>query len=193
MMDKRAFTLIELVLSMSLVALLLLVALTSLHLGTRLWESGERTAERGWVKRYFAQAFQDTTASAYPYRSDDKILFNGKPERLEFVTAGRSLSGVPWGGASLIEYALEDNHLVMREKPLPPSDAGFARTTELSREVEEIRFSFLGSAGWEDVWDGALKDSLPLAIRASIVFKDGSGKSEFTAPVMMRTREAAAR
>lgn len=189
MMNRRAFTLLELLLSMALLSLLLLVALTSVHLGTRLWESGSRTAESGWVKRYFARAFQGAASSAFPYRSEDKLLFNGRPEGLEFVTTSKMYSGGPWGGARLIEYSMEDGRLVVKEKTLPLSDSAFAKTTELSRDVEKIVFSFLGSAGWEDEWDGAEKDSLPLAIRVAVVFKDRRDVAEFTAPVMLRTRE----
>lgn len=188
-MERRAFTLIELVLSMALLSLLLLVALSSLHLGTRLWESGSRTAEHGWVKRYFTSVFQAEAASAFPYVSGEKIVFSGSHEKLEFVTTSNALSSIPWGGAKLVQYAVEDGCLVVKEKTLPQAQEDFNKITELSREVEKIRFAFLGSAGWEDEWDGTGKDSLPLAIKAAVIFKDEKDEAEFSAPVMLRVRE----
>lgn len=187
-MGRRGFTLIELVLSTSLVALVLLVALSSVRFGTRLWESGYRVADQGWVKRYFTTGFQNDIASAFPYRDKDGILFKGTPGRLVFVTAS-SATALPWGGARLVVYEMEDGRLVMREEVLPlAEERTFTKTTELSREVEDIRFAFLGSSGWEDEWDGIEKDALPLAVKAEVLIKGRSEPEEFSMPVMMRSK-----
>ena len=57
-MNRRGFTLIELILSLSLVALVLLIALSSVRFAAGLWESGQKTADRGWIKRDFTTVFQ---------------------------------------------------------------------------------------------------------------------------------------
>lgn len=183
-MGRAGFTLIELVLSTALLALVLLVALASLHFGARLWESGGRTAEHGWVKRYFTTAFHDDVSSAYPYPGRDGVLFTGTVASLSFATAKGAFPGLPWGGARLVEYSMEEGRLVLRERALPLADSGGpARSTELSREVREVRFSYLGPSGWQDEWDGARDDGLPLAVRAAL-YLNGGGEAEFSVPVM---------
>lgn len=185
-MDRRGFTLIEIVLSISLVAIVLLIALSTLSFGTRLWESGYRTADKSWITRFFTTSFQNDVSSAYPYRGEDGILFKGAPDRLGFVTTSGAHAGIPWGGARLVEYAIEDGRLVLKERALPLVDGdGLTKTTELSREVQDIRFSFLGSAGWEDEWEGTEKDGLPMAVKAIVILKDDKNTAEFSIPVML--------
>lgn len=187
-MDRRGFTLIELVLSTALVALVLLVALTSLSFGTRLLASGYTVAEQGWIKRYFTTGFQTDISSAFPYRDKDGVIFRGTPGTLTFVSAG-SATGLPWGGARLVTYALEDRQFVMKESVLPLSEEKPVSTeTELSREVDDIRFSYLGSSGWEDEWDGIEKDALPLAVKAEVLLRGDTRPEEFSIPVMMRSK-----
>lgn len=188
-MDRRGFTLIELVLSTSLVALVLLIALSSLSFGTRLWESGYRVADQGWVKRYFLASFQNDIASAYSYRDKDGILFRGTPTHLAFVSAS-AVAGVPWGGVRLVEYEFENRRLVTKESLLPLSEErSVPREIELSKEVEDIRFSYLGSSGWVDEWDGMEIDELPLAVKAAVIIKGDAKPEEFTFAVMTRSKK----
>lgn len=185
-MNRRGFTLIELILSVSLVSVILLVAVSSLSFGSRLWESGYRMADHGWIKRYFQAGFRSDVSSAYPYPTEDGVLFKGTPGRLVFVSANGAVAGLPWGGARLVEYAVEDGRLVMKEEALPSAEVGHARTLEISSDIETIRFSFLGSSGWEDEWDGIAKNALPRAVKAAVTIKDRKDSFEFSMPVMSR-------
>lgn len=187
-MNRRGFTLIELVLSLSLVAVLLLIALSSVRFGAGLWESGNKTAERGWIKRYFTTVFLSEVSSAFTYAdSDGAIVFSGMPEKLIFVSAG-FCGGLPWGGARLVEYGVEDGSLVMKERALPDArEKSYARETELSNDVEQVRFSYLGAAGWEDGWNGAEKNGLPKAVKAAVFVKGVEKAFEFSAPVMLKS------
>lgn len=187
-MNRRGFTLIELTLSLALVSVLLLIALSSVRFGAGLWESGNKTADRGWIKRYFTTVFQSEISSAFPYADPDgNIVFSGTLERLVFVSAGFG-AGLPWGGARLVEYRVEDGCLVMKERALP--DAGeksYARAAKLSKDVDRVRFSYLGDAGWEDGWNGAEKKSLPKAVKAAVFVKGVEKALEFSAPVMLES------
>lgn len=192
-MNRRGFTLIELILSFSLVAVLLLIALSSVRFGAGLWESGNKTADRGWIKRYFTTVFKSEVSSAFPYAGPEgDIVFSGTPERLVFVSSGFG-EGFPWGGARLVEYAVEEGHLILKEKVLP--DAGemsYVRETEISKDVEQVRFSYLGAVGWEDGWNGAEKNSLPKAIKAAVFVKGVEKSFEFSAPVMLKSVKSGA-
>lgn len=194
-MNRRGFTLIELVLSLCLVAVLLLVALSSVRFGAGLWESGNKTADRGWIKRYFTTVFQSEVSSAFPYAGPDgDIVFSGTPERLIFVSAGGFSGGLPWGGARLIEYAVEEGCLVLKERALPDGgEKSQMNEAELSKDVERVRFSFLGAAGWEDGWNGAEKKSLPKAIKAAVFVKGVEKAFEFSAPVMINSVDSGAK
>lgn len=188
-MNRRGFTLIELILSLSLVAVLLLVALSSVRFGAGLWESGNKTADRGWIKRYFTTVFQSEVSSAFPYAdSEGSIVFSGMPEKFIFVSAGGFGGGLPWGGARLVEYGVEDGSLVMKERALPDAGEGsYVRETELSDDVGQVRFSYLGAGGWEDGWNGAEKNGLPKAVKAAVFVKGVEKAFEFSAPVMLNS------
>jgi len=187
-MNRRGFTLIELILSLSLVALVLLIALSSVRFAAGLWESGQKSADRGWIKRYFTTVFQAEVSSAFPYAGPGgDIVFSGTPSRVVFVSAGFG-EGLPWGGARLVEYGVEDGCLVVKERALPDVGEGsLARSTELSREVERVRLSYLGASGWEDSWTGAEKNGLPKAVKAAVFMKDAVKAFEFTVPVMLKS------
>lgn len=192
-MNRRGFTLIELVLSLSLVAVLLLVALSSVRFGAGLWESGNKTADRGWIKRYFTTVFHAEVSSAFPYAGPDgDIVFSGRPERLVFVSTG--FGGVlPWGGARLVEYVVQDGCLVLKERVLPDAvEKSQAKVTELSKDVERVVFSYLGAAGWEDGWEGSEKKSVPKAIKAAVFVKGVEKAFEFSAPVMLNSIKSGA-
>lgn len=187
MMGRRGFTLIELVLALSLAAVVLLVALSSARFAAGLWESGQRTADRDWIERYFTSVFQSEVASIFPYEGADGVVFSGKADRVEFVSAGYAES-LPWGGARLVEYAVEDGSLVVKEKTLPDSDGSITLTTELSREVEGVSFSYLGASGWVDSWEGAEMNALPKAVAASVLVKGEQKPLQFSMPVMLGMR-----
>lgn len=184
---QRGFTLIELILSLALVSVLLVVALSSVRFGTGLWESGQRTAYQGWIKRYFTTVFHSEVSSAFPYADGGgSIVFTGTPEKLVFVSAGFG-EGLPWGGARLLEYVVEDGSLVVKERALPKAEKdSYGRETELSN-VERVRFSYLGAAGWEDEWTGAEKKCLPKAVKAAVFIKAVEKPFEFSAPVMIKS------
>lgn len=184
-MGRRGFTLIELVLSISLVSAVLIIALSSVRFGTRLWESGYRVADQGWVKRYFISAFQGDLASVFPYRGEDGIIFKGAPDRVLFVAVNGPVASLPWGGARLVEYTLVDGRLVMNEEALPrASEGNTKKTIELSSEVDYLKFAFLGPSGWIDDWDASGSDELPLAVKAAIRARGEKTETVFKIPVM---------
>lgn len=185
MRDRRGFTLLELVLALSITAVVLLVSLSSVRFAAGLWESGQRTADRGWINRYFMAVFQSEVSSAFPYGRDEGIFFSGTHERLAFVSAGFG-EGLPWGGARFVAYGVEGGSLVVKEQALPEAEEGsLPVTTELSREVERVSFSYLGANGWIDEWDGTEKKALPKAVRASVHIKGSENVVEFSIPVML--------
>lgn len=187
-MNRRGFTLIELTLSLALVAVLLLVALSSVRFGAGLWESGQKAADQGWMKRYFTTVFKAEVSSAFPYTdAEGNIVFSGSPEKVTFVSAGYG-EGLPWGGVRLVEYGAEEGCLVVKERVLPETGKeSNAKTTELSEGVERVSFSYLGAGGWEDEWAGGEKNGLPKAIKAAVFMKGAQKPVEFSVPVMLRS------
>lgn len=184
MTDSRGFTLVELLFALALSAAVLVVSLASMKFASGLWDSGQRTADRAWIKRYFTTVVQPAFSSAFPRASGGAVFFSGARDRVAFATASY-VEGMPWGGLRLVEYAVEDGCLLMREKALPEYGGPHSRETELSREVEAISFSYLGAAGWEDEWEGGEKDALPRAVRALVHVKGAGETFEFTMPLML--------
>jgi len=167
--DKGGFTLLEVLISVSVVAVIALTALAALKFGLGVWESGDRAAEEAFMKRYLSGELRRALASAYPYRDEDgNILFRGGPESLAFVTSGRTASiGVPWGGAAFLRYSVSGEGLVVDESALPLS-GGAGKRSVVTGAAVAMEFAYFGDGEWRNEWDAALAEKLPEIVRVSL-------------------------
>ncbi|RMD84754.1 MAG: hypothetical protein D6815_03495 [Candidatus Dadabacteria bacterium] len=107
-------------------------------------------------------------------------FFVGEPDRVAFVTAQPQAPDA--SGLALVEYRLEEDRLVMSERPyyaildqdfeLDKPDVGTLETTLLF-DVKELRFRYRRSdfdeADWSDEWDAAEEEELPAVVAIEIV------------------------
>ena len=188
----RGFTLIETILSLSILVLLLGLVLSSLRLGQRSWERGEAAVVEAASKRFLVKRFSEDIASMYLYaeRRDGKseFVFNAGAEEFGFVTANRAGTvGMMWGGLKHVSYfADEEEFFTAKERTLPlvseDSSSG-ERLTDLAPHVEKVKFEYLGSGGWESTWDIKKEARLPGAVRAEFLFSGDKRPLVVTAPV----------
>jgi len=168
--NKKGFTLVEVIISTAIVAVVALIALASLRFALGVWDRGAEAAEEAAVKRYFSGEFRRLVASAYPCEDEDgEILFHGEESSLSFVSAGRTAStGMPWGGVRLLEYSMDEGRLFLKEAQVPYAPFAAARPSLITACAERVEFSYLGLSGWERAWDAAEEKRLPKAIRAAV-------------------------
>ncbi|MBI1912589.1 MAG: hypothetical protein HYS21_11390 [Deltaproteobacteria bacterium] len=178
--DKRGFTLLETVLTLFILVTLTGLVLSSLRLGIRAWERGEKFIEESSVKRTIASRLSAEVGSIYLYPVNDdggsKYLFRGAEDNLGFVTFSNNGIRPPWGGLTSVYYFVDKDGLSARLKSLPDSDAEISEgghLVSLSGEVSNISFEYLGQSGWERNWDADEKRSLPFAVRTKVFFRSG--------------------
>lgn len=188
---EGGFTLIEVVLALSILVILLGILFSAVRLGISSWEKGESAIDDTTARRYIAARLSRDIGSMYPYIRKDggtaEYLFKGSAGFLGFVTAaGRYGDGLPWGGARWVYYSAGDKGLTVGEKTVPSKDIwkhDEARTFLLSPEVKEISFEYKGPDGWEKSWDANDKMMLPSAVRSSVTFRNGKAPLTMTVSI----------
>ena len=135
---ERGFTLLELLIAMTLLGLLMLGLFGGLRLGVRVWEAGDaQSADRmrieavqRFIRGYLGRARPLVVADR---RGDDVIAFIGRDAGLEFTTAlPAHLSA---GGFDHVALSLADldgrKGLILRHGPLQRRDDGRAELIPL--------------------------------------------------------------
>ncbi len=189
--DERGFTLIETMLSLSILVIMIGLVLSSMRLGQKAWEKGENAIKDGGTRRFVIKKLGTDVASMYPYvenrNGHDTYIFKGLSNEFAFVTAHKSAStDLPWGGAVFVSYAVSENGLRIVEKTVPLAlDSGIEahRLIELDPDVESVRFSYLGANGWQGTWNLAATKSLPSTVRVELFYRDNKRPLKITLPV----------
>jgi len=178
-LGRRGFTLIELMLALSIVATLLVVTFAGLRVGLGSWRRGEDRAEAQQHVRGLLTVLSRTVAGAYPYQvgggdTPPAILFRGESDRVALVsTAAPFPTPIP-AAFTAVTFAMEGDEapgLAVRQKILPNLDPFEAlRPLLVDTGVVAARFRFLrgGGGSWEERWDAATEQALPRAVEISL-------------------------
>lgn len=177
---ERGFTLIELVLALSIVAVMVTILFGALRVGLRAWQRGEERAETLQHARSLTQLLEQALAGAYTFLGQpDKdtppqILFKGEADRLSFVTIAPPMplpGSIAFAAVSLSMDAGAVPALAIREKALPNADPFEAvEPSVVDPAVTAVRFRYLRDAGgsWEETWDGEQERALPRAVEVTL-------------------------
>src|SRR5215475_2491121 len=90
--NDRGFTLLEMLIALTIVAALVTIALAGLRVGMAAWGQGEERAEAHQHLRSLAFVLGRSLGATYPYRGafgntpESVLLFRGTENRVEFVT-----------------------------------------------------------------------------------------------------------
>lgn len=168
------FTLLELVIAMTILTLVTVIIGGGLRLGINAWKKGELETDETQRLRILSGMFSQQLKSAYPYKMifDDKdvIVFEGKKNSLFFVTneAGSSFASLKW-----VRYEYRDNELLYKEGLLPDKElkehiSGDEET--LDRDIGDVVFEFYSrdEESWKEEWEPS--ESLPEAVRIKISY-----------------------
>jgi general secretion pathway protein J len=182
MSDRRhGFTLLEVMLALTALALVAAICYGAFHLGVRAVQRGEVavvTAERLRVASdVLIRQIKSTVA--YPARNRDEDVypfFVGTATSMTFVTAAGLTGG---GGLTRVVYRLEEAppRLVLEESQAfspdtlgrDPIDKPGEHTTVLLDGFRTLSFQYLLNDGvdtsWQSSWDGQEEEMLPAAVR----------------------------
>ena len=179
---QRGFTLVEVVIALTIVATLLVITFAGLRVGLVAWQRGDERAQALERSRSINQIITRTLGSAYPYqiaamgREPAKMLFEGAPDRVAFVTSTPPFPGpdpIAFTAVTLgLSTATAVPGLGLTQKALPnekPFDAALTPVF-VDGVVTGVRFRYLKDATgeWTDRWDATVEKALPASIEVTL-------------------------
>ena len=187
---NAGFTLVELLLAITLMSILLGLTYTGLRAATRSAERGEKMLAAGGEIRAAHQFVRRQLNQMLPLpfdveggRSEVRIVFEGDATHIQYVAPMPGYLGAGGPQVQLLEITSdnEDGVLQFSNSLLQgfEQERLFDRSPViLLRNVESAGFEFLGRdengevTGWIPSWDQ--RDTLPLAVRLNLEFSDKS-------------------
>ena len=171
------FTLLELLIALSIVGVLLAIAFGGLRMGIMAWTRGEDRAEIQQHDRGLSQILLRTIGSAYPFKGapgeapETRLLFQGEEHRLELVSQTPVFPSSARAAFTAVVISLEDDAqgraLVVRQQVLP-NRSPFTKAAVVLRDptIQSLELKYLNAEGsWSDSWDADNEKTLPSAIR----------------------------
>jgi general secretion pathway protein J len=188
--ENRGFTLLELLLSMTILSMIAVLAFGALRLGIRAWEKGEETVETkervrivlNLLQRQFASMDQTAMAGG----TGKVFAFRGEDKTLSFLSRVALVPGNLYGtvyakyqvrtnddgdGETLAFYEKNRIFLPGAESLEKIRDEDFH---DLLRGLRDISFAYLKPGAeneppaWQDTWDPDADGALPLAVKVVI-------------------------
>ena len=200
--SQRGFTLIEVILALTIFALMGMVLYGAFSLGHSAVEKSQRSFDNNQKVRAVDELVGSYIRSAYPYRSspqDATLLFEGEPAELTFVSSfslamgGRGMAKVRlfWEGderrAGVLRLEEETPVRVLSEEE-SEGNQGIRNSLVVREGVKEFRITYLDPQSeeekWEERWDARERSTLPRAIRLHYLTKENR-EVQWVFPVMM--------
>lgn len=181
--DVTGFTLLELLISITLSVIILAILFAAMRVGYKSQEKGIEREEISQRMRIIGDRITWLLRGVYPYtvtKPEGKtIYFMGKPDLIGFVTTsveGNAEGTEDRAGLKWVSIWADSEGLKLREKVYFLEDV-FEDTEGkiyiLDPSVKDIEFEYLDSTEgtWESEWEPKEKDYLPSAVRVKILFK----------------------
>lgn len=206
---QRGFTLLELLIAMTLLGLILVLLFGGLRLGVRSWDGAQRQVDNMNSVRSLENFLRREMSQASPYRwhsgTGQRLAFVGERNRLSFVAPMPSRVG--GGGLYVVSIELDQTGKTRRMvwKYLPVSTqmqdfSALAQAPEMVlaaaelADVEDIWLSYFGSESdsaeprWFERWDNSAR--LPLLIRMQVRLGKGGTWPDFVVAPMLSSEPA---
>ena len=195
------FTLLELLVALSLFSVALLLVYSGLFSAARSWESGERQISSNEVQRlqlgFLQRLLRETIPLTLYDGRENRILFHGDEQYLRFIAPLPSHRGGDWaylitlqtgpgttGEDLLLYYERIQENLAIEGEPVEDAD-----DVILVENIEDLAFSYYGDPNesghpdWQAQW--SQPDRLPTLVRVEISLKDNE---THPLPVIARLR-----
>jgi general secretion pathway protein J len=186
--DADGFTLVELLVAITIVALLMVVLFGGLRLGSRasnavglqIDRSSKITVVYDFMQRELTDARPLTTADG---AAPSMVAFDGEAGEITFATIPPAYLAL--GGFHRLHIALDDaggqGRLMVSWQQIPRgttlSDAAPLRPSLLLDHVRQAEFAYFGPpdvnlpSQWQDQWTA--RDKLPQLVRLRLIMSDG--------------------
>lgn len=185
------FTLLEMLIAMTLLGFILALLFGALRLGSRSWDAGELRASnnthlallQGFLRRELSQ----TTPYFWKKKTDASMAFAGEPSRLRMVAP--LVAHLGHGGLYLLSFELAESNtgrqLIMRRVIPTAGSTDFSALDQaeklvLAEQVESLSFAYYGAPdtntdpAWLERWENVgTPQRLPYLIRLRVTFSNG--------------------
>jgi general secretion pathway protein J len=186
---SAGFTLVELLLAVTLMSILLALTYSGLRAATRSSERGEAMLAAGGEVRSAHQFVHRQLNQMLPLAFDTsdaegemRVVFEGDASSIQFVAPMPGYLGSGGPQVQLLELANGDNGRVLQfnHALLQSFEASFLTERDpvlLLEHIESARFEFLGRepdgeiTEWTSSWD--TPDIMPVAVRLNVTFEEG--------------------
>jgi general secretion pathway protein J len=191
---NRGFTLLELMIALTIVAVMVVIIFGALRIGIRAWEKGEKDVDSRQRQRIVLDLIKrqlaSTSVSEVWGRDQQLVSFKGDSKSIDFVSCIPMTPGNRFG-LVYVKYAVrrekEGNkeHLTFYEKNVElvdkkistgnPDEGDFS---ELIPGMKSIVFEYLkarsGEAAsiWQKSWDPTVDKGVPRAVRVTLTESD---------------------
>ncbi|MBI2883504.1 MAG: hypothetical protein HYY11_06315 [Candidatus Methylomirabilis oxyfera] len=177
---------LELLISMTILALIFVAVLGAIQVGSKSWESGEARAEENQRNRTLVDALARDLAMIYALRvkeqDKDVVIFHGKSDSLEFATLPQIYGAEPFSHMiRIVGYTVESDRGLVATTSYPLVASASAplegQVNPLDERVSQVRFRYLVPEGrpedhlapvWHDLWDPSQDETLQPASRSVI-------------------------
>ncbi len=189
---SQGFTLIEVLIAMTLLGVMVVLLFSSLRLAGESWNAGENKVAEVNTKAVVYQFFKAHIAGIRPLpmliseqemMSESQQVFEGRLQSMRFVGALPAASARK--GLQVFTLALEQHNptrLLVHLKPYRVTEANADEHNDppelLLDNIEQLRFAYFGKtedvaeAQWREEW--VVADRLPSLIKVTIELADGS-------------------
>lgn len=168
---QTGFTLLELVVAITLMGVVLVLLYSGLRLGLNGWDNGEARAEatnrlrlvEEFLRRQLAQSMtvyqtnnrqenwqENRQENRQENQQENVVVFTGQADRIEFIAP--MLAQLGQGGLYRVRIEVGDGRLWIRWRPYLPADpnAGEERETVLLEKVSSVEWAYFGAERDDD-------------------------------------------
>lgn len=188
----KGFTLIEILIALSLLSLILVMVFSSLHTSSKTWQAGDQQIEKNDSQRLMLDFIRNQLTQTVPLSlidgKDNYVLFHGESAELRFVArlpAHRGGGGLYWQSLR-IDAGQQNMGLVLSYEALQADSRFFdsnmsdkTKTVSLIQDIDEIKFSYFGKKKQQDeaTWHKQWKEQKLLPTLLRIQFSSSEATS----------------
>lgn len=203
-LTQKGFTLLELLISITLLGMILVLLFGGLRLGVRSWDAVQQQVDNLNTVRSVESFLRREMAQTQPYRwktgTGQRLAFLGERSKVNFVAQlpARIGGGGLYAISLEIEHSAKGKRLIWRHLPLSPLMQDFAAVSQAPEiilagaelnAVGDIWLTYFGRANdaaasaWVDRWESDVR--LPMLIKIRVRFANGSEWPDFVvAPLL---------
>ncbi|MBI5632254.1 MAG: prepilin-type N-terminal cleavage/methylation domain-containing protein [Nitrospirae bacterium] len=199
--NNRGFTLLELLIAITLSILILVVLGAAMRLGYRSQAKGTERGELTQKVRILEDRIAWLIRGAYPYYlnkpDEKKIFFDGRSDRAGFVTSSIDTHGTgpeDFAGLKWVSIFVDSEGLKIREKVFFLEDVfdnDKGKVYLLDPEVKKIEFEFFEikedekQGSWLSEWIPGDKETIPTAVKVKMILERNGQKFEIPEMIVM--------